>query len=230
MTHPVFVLGCQRSGTTLMKMLLGNHSKVTAQDHDDSADPTSSKDFPKVNSGVCFKCPKLVWNEHWFRFHYPKSKYIWMIREPKDVVSSMMSLEFENGLKWLDLWSKAEGLRQGIPFNSMHPHEKASSIWKVKNEKLGAWFDLDVAVVPYELLVNDRTYVLKRLSTWLGIKYEDQMAKESSNYPEIGGSFSTKIRSSIGKWKSVLSSDESREVDFITHDTYEKLQSKTKWL
>lgn len=118
------IAGCQRSGTTMMRLILESHRDIQCIDEQYSyemlagrlqqADPTA----PVVG----FKIPvwseqllqdRLHWNEYSYQYgtepvpnFYDREPLIFMVRSPLDTISSMMMLKVESD-SWLE--------RVGVP-------------------------------------------------------------------------------------------------------------------
>lgn len=113
-----FIAGCQRSGTTMMRLILESHKDIACFDEDHSYEMLSGRrqqpDSPSKLVG--FKIP--VWSEqllqaslHWNEYahmygsepianFYRREPLIFMIRRPSDSISSMMQLRVESD-SWL---------------------------------------------------------------------------------------------------------------------------------
>ena len=91
-----FITGCQRSGTTLLNLILSSHPDIKAFDENDF-NPARLGDYlgnSRYAPFVCFKVPmqaatllqnKVVANSH----------IVWCVRDPRDVITSMMQLSLE---------------------------------------------------------------------------------------------------------------------------------------
>ena len=118
----IIVLGCQRSGTTLLYMLITAHSKITGKDESES-----NYDFPKAinllvsfwNSKlICYKLPNKTHDLDLIIQRFPSAKVLWIERDPLAFISSMKSLRFNkyNGQNWLEAYGYRVFKRQAILF------------------------------------------------------------------------------------------------------------------
>lgn len=142
---------------------------------------------------------------------FPDSKYIHILREPKDVACSY--------------------IKAGLCEN----YRQAAEDWKLSVEKA---LSLKKALSPeqffqirYEELVQDPENTLKKIALFLNIPYSDSMlefykntenlgdVKYGDHHKNIGNPVNT---SSIGKWEKILSSEEKTMIEQITQATYEK--------
>jgi len=117
-----FILGCQRSGTTLTRLVLDSHSKIHCFDeyksykilHDDNV---LKKEIEKYSGKKLFGFKTPAYTEQMNnpmlremvnntitknRFH--DSKMIFLYRDVRDVISSMKSYVQKEGSSWLERW------------------------------------------------------------------------------------------------------------------------------
>jgi hypothetical protein len=115
-----FIVGCQRSGTTLLRLILAGHPAIYCYDE--------TLAYARLRDGqasealgyelVCYKIPR--WTEQLnipvladeghdivaARF-YSREPIIFMIRDVRDVVASMKKFTFQmdqRDVSWLDAW------------------------------------------------------------------------------------------------------------------------------
>jgi protein-tyrosine sulfotransferase len=96
MNKPILITGCQRSGTTLLHLILDSHPDITGIDETDvkKASLNEYLNDPKYHPCVSFKLP-IASYETGFIKTIPGIKVIWCIRDPRDVILSMMKLTLE---------------------------------------------------------------------------------------------------------------------------------------
>lgn len=126
---PVLITGCQRSGTTLLHLILDSHPQIRSVDEADFVDAKREEYLhaPEYGPVVAFKLPRVAWNVDFIR-SLPGVRTLWCVRDPRDVVSSMIRLRLplEDGVRvsWAahpqgaeyELHFALKSLRSGIPF------------------------------------------------------------------------------------------------------------------
>jgi len=250
-----FILGCQRSGTTLTRLILESHSKVTCLDEYSCYDYLLTKNdmLLEKSENLCLKTPLLTeqFNEPFFTdpsldfiIHnkYQKNKKIFMIRDVRDTIASMIFLK-QNTSNWFEIWPKQylEFWKYTIPEfkkkydDDMKKIEKsknplfslASFYWKYKNEKL---FDYDtkniVLTMEYETLVQNPKSSILKIIEFLGLEWEDNLLKhhllKHSEVDENGitvGYNDTKkaiTTSSVSQYKKILSKEQLNDIMSIS--------------
>jgi len=120
----IFIVGCQRSGTTLLGLMLGSHPDITLYDEPESYAFESCMCNNKC--GCCnwvkndevtrpeadspysvYKVPMWTHRIDSIYDRYPNSKFIFLSRNPVAVVSSMKSLRMSSGT-WIEEQAKGE--------------------------------------------------------------------------------------------------------------------------
>ncbi|MEM9275925.1 MAG: sulfotransferase [Cyanobacteria bacterium P01_F01_bin.143] len=111
---PILITGCQRSGTTLLKLILNSHPEIQVIDedcfrNDNLADYLNN---PKYHPFVAFKLPIFSSAIDSFA-QLPGLRILWCLRDPRDVVLSMLNLvmgETNDGraLSWAQIPGGAE--------------------------------------------------------------------------------------------------------------------------
>lgn len=94
----IVITGCQRSGTTLLNLILDSHPDVTSIDEDRFRPDALSVylNDPDFGPRVCFKLPAQAHAIEAFRT-LPGIRILWPVRDPRDVVASMLRLEIVAG-------------------------------------------------------------------------------------------------------------------------------------
>lgn len=145
---------------------------------------------------------------------YPNAKFIHIVREPKDVVCSLvkagLNTNYENAANtWVSYVNRAINLRKKL---------KENQFFEIR----------------YESLVFDPESELQSVCKFLGINFNSSMldfykfkeslgdVKYGKHHENIGKPISTK---SIEKWKTILTKDQVRKVNEKTKQTIENLSS-----
>jgi len=197
-----FIIGCQRSGTTLVRLIVESHSQITCID-----EPTSYSSlnlFKPTQSKInCFKVPLFTeqMNEDFFSdpsidfiipniFH--NVKLLFLIRDPRDTICSMMNLKQGNST-WLELWPARtiDFWRKTIPnFENKHIHDlklisksseklfaNASFYWKIKNQSYLDYNNskLNICGIKYEDLVTEPRMTIEKITNFLDLEWEDSL-------------------------------------------------------
>lgn len=94
MNNPTLITGCQRSGTTLLHLSLDSHPDITGVDEIGFGKVPLSDylNRPEFHPYVSFKLPVVSFRAEFIRT-IPGIKVLWCIRDPRDVVLSMMNLQ-----------------------------------------------------------------------------------------------------------------------------------------
>lgn len=93
---PIIITGCQRSGTTLLNLILDSHPQIRSLDEMeyDGARLGEYLTHPDYHPSVAFKLPGDVPFFRSFKA-LPGVKVLWCVRDPRDVVLSMINLKVE---------------------------------------------------------------------------------------------------------------------------------------
>ncbi|MEJ2567145.1 MAG: sulfotransferase [Gammaproteobacteria bacterium] len=129
---PILITGCQRSGTTLMNLILNSHPRILSIDEDRFSFPFLYSylyaPLPGAPDFVAFKLPRYA---HMLPFieMLPAGKVLWCIRDPLDVVASMVKLRLNMQMGGADV---------AIPW-AAHPdggwYEINSTYWALDEEQ-----------------------------------------------------------------------------------------------
>ena len=141
--RPVLITGCQRSGTTLLRLILNSHPDILSIDEDRFHYPSintylnaridgnrfrfsaeSTKQQRSESSLVCFKLPKYA-PILGFLKSLPNLRILWCIREPVDVVWSMLKLQSKLDEHHTVPWAAHPGCAQA---------EIANAYWTLTDE------------------------------------------------------------------------------------------------
>jgi hypothetical protein len=185
---PILVAGCQRSGTTALARLLKQAQGMVDHTfgHDDELDAALllSGHVSRDTAGrFCFQTTYL--NDR-FReyFEHTDFRLIWMLREPRSVVYSMLNNWKRGALNRLFDACGADVLRQRQPQASLGGWlgpsrlDKACASYVAKTaqtfelcERLGA----RIAVVDYDELVARKNELLPQVCEFAGVTYEPRL-------------------------------------------------------
>ena len=157
---------------------------------------------------------------------YPKARVIWMLRDPRAVVASLLKMDWADSRDYVNarLWHY-----------SLHSFERQWS----KDER--------VRLIQYEALVDDPELVMQRLCRFLDEEYSPDMVsnRSESNSPIINRKGWAKAHleaalqpvtlTAIRKWQSALSPKQIAMVECITQHKmikygYQPITTKRHWL
>ncbi len=93
---PILITGCQRSGTTLLSLVLDSHPRIHSVDEADF-DPRRQGEYlesPEFHPSVAFKLPSRAHRVEAFAA-LPGARILWCRRDPRAVVASMLTLNLD---------------------------------------------------------------------------------------------------------------------------------------
>lgn len=187
----IFILGCQRSGTTLMFLMMTSHPKMTGLDEAYLQGYCPFWPYFAFNSlfkkkTVC-KLPAFTTQIDFLNDYFSNAKIVWVVRNPYSVVSSMKTLFFKPGRNWIQQCGPAEVIRicSTFPelkrdnFKFMDQITLAAHIWKYKNMMLDKCREIGMKplVVKYEDLLNQPREVMSQILNYIEIKWSDHVLK-----------------------------------------------------
>ena len=138
-----FISGCQRSGTTMLRLILESHPSIQCFDETAGYDllvreskGEGSEFLVKEGAALLgFKIPRfaeqLTWSEFCdpdygaFSSFYKDQKVIHVFRDALDVVGSMMRLKAPGGASWLDRYGRSI-------LQALIQHPNISALYKKK--------------------------------------------------------------------------------------------------
>jgi len=203
-TLPIFIMGCGRSGTTMMINIFHRDHRVLALNEND---PKIARDymldFNKIpNAIIASKASVLVMKPILNSFDalyllktYHKSKVLWMIRDYKDMVASSMKkfnttvsgymkdLVLEGrGNNWLSNGIPRETLEiiSSLDIANLSPLDWVALVWWSVNRTviLNRLFEFErFFLVNYETMVSNPESTLKSVFDFVGLKYKKKTIK-----------------------------------------------------
>lgn len=206
----ILILGCQRSGTTLLYMLLTSHPLVTGRDEKEShfSFPKKGELFSNYIHGkiTCFKLPTKTPELSLIQKKFPFATILWITRKPLSVVSSMKSLTMtKDGNNWLQACGRGELQRHSIlfpeinniNFEKINEVELGAYIWKYKNMTCDKYkkSKLKTFVIEYELLVKDPKEALIPILENIGLFWNERLLKYDDVHRDkeyLGGNMGNK--------------------------------------
>jgi hypothetical protein len=107
--HLVLITGCQRSGTTLLHLVLDSHPAIRSVDETDYWESGRTIDDyladPTLPLTVAFKLPQEAAHVEQLLATHSRATVLWCIRDPRDVVASMISLPLKYGTPPTLVWA-----------------------------------------------------------------------------------------------------------------------------
>lgn len=201
----LFILGSQRSGTTLLSMVLGSHPEITSLD-----EPFSYALKPCICGSVCNACrwakkagikqpsvdtqhcchkvPKWTQFADQLRTRFPSAKLIFIHRNPLDIVSSMMTLKHKGST-----WAATEPAAEITEMLSLTPNPRMSQEFArivedpLRMSLLCVFLKHQFAggcnlQLSYEHLVERPAETCKMMCEYLNIAWDENMLKHHNRY------------------------------------------------
>jgi protein-tyrosine sulfotransferase len=237
------ILGCQRSGTTLLFLILNSHPQIKGIDETETGYSFPHQNILYRNSIkdylTCFKLPNQTFNFKYIKQHYPQTKIIFPIRNPYSVVSSMRSFMIETKNKqgnWLNCFAKEELLEidadflpdiSALDIDSLDEISLGAYIWKYKNMALKKYQKLgfNVFTFKYEELLNNPQKVIREILYFLDLDWDNIVLNHQQYYKDDrkrypGGTRGNRaINLANQKRKPNLSKGEIKSITSICHDS-----------
>jgi hypothetical protein len=206
-----FIAGCQRSGTTLLRLIMDSHSAVHCYDEIDGYKLLTlgkPEDLMKqcLNKLVGFKIPRFTEQLLWpsmsdidygeFPNFYHGEPVLFLVRDYRDVVRSMLQLHYPDGESWMFKYGKrilkhqsenpqfaAEDRKslEKIKASGFREHLTGALYWKYKTDALFSMYDAGMTIIPvtYERLVENPRFELLKVIEFLGLPWEESILKHN---------------------------------------------------
>ncbi len=200
-----FIAGCQRSGTTLLRLVLECHPDIYCLDEETSYPALARGDCPKPHGErwTGFKVPR--WSEQFAQTiaqdeqhdvravdFYHGEPIVWLLRDVRDVIASMLKLQMTATQSWLEFCARPilEGKIARPDFAERWEAEIAqlrlradsaaavgALYWKYKNQALLDYQRRGYPILPirYEALVRSPRRQLRQITNFLGIAWDDRL-------------------------------------------------------
>jgi len=191
----LFIIGCQRSGTTLVTRLFERdlnarvYAEHSALSNRDRLDGLRLNPLPQVDKAICAsRFPLVVMkplvetqNTHQLLNYFPGAKALWMYRDYNDVaMSNIHRFGLQNGINNLRyiVQQQEENWRvQGLApeyralvndtfSDEMNPYDAAALFWIVRNS---FFFTLDLASHPAVRMLRYRDLVTEPLQSMTAV-------------------------------------------------------------
>jgi hypothetical protein len=261
-----FITGCQRSGTTLLRLVLECHPEIFCFDE--------SRAYGALVAGYCdmpagkrlagFKIPR--WTEALLqdplvdvflgvhvRGVYQGDPILFLYRDVRDTVASMLKLKITPELNWLERYGRMYVEQQMRPENlgrryarehalvrqlGNAAHAAAALIWKYKTQ---SYFDYrqrgwPVCLVSYDRLVSSPEAQLRRILAFLQLPWDPSLLDHHRlSHPEIledgktiGSTDPHRPISvdSVGQWQQLFQPQEVEEILTLAGDLNQKMQEE----
>ena len=251
-TDRFFMAGCQRSGTTLLRLVLECHPDIFCLDEDTS--------YPALMRGECpkpagqkltgFKVPR--WTEQFdataaqddgeaamARNFYNGEPIIFLVRDVRDTVASMMKLKMTEKQTWLEycarpiLESKIAQPAFAAQFTAEIEQLRKSDnawpkvgalYWKYKAESVFRYRQLGwpLLLIRYEDLVESPRWHLRQIVDFLGLEWNDRLLEHdrlphAEIYPNGTAMGNTDPRKpihdeNVGQWRHMVSTNDEASI------------------
>jgi len=262
-TDRFFMAGCQRSGTTMLRLVLECHPEIFCLDEDTS--------YPALMCGECpkpagqkltgFKVPR--WSEQFdasaaqdngeeavARNFYQGQPIIYLVREVRDTVASMLKLKMTETQTWLEYCARpileskiaqpafakqyAPDIEQLRASGNAWP-KVGALYWKYKTEPLFRYQQLGwpVLLIRYEDLVESPGWHLRHIVDFLGLEWNDRLLEHdrlphAEIYPDGTAMGNTDPRKpindeSVGQWRRMLGPKEEASILEMAGDLPKRL-------
>lgn len=229
-----FIIGSQRSGTTLLGLVLDSHPKIKICDEEFSYDALERGEFETNDMSCGFKIPVWTHRHPYIKKRYPNGKYIFIKRDLNAIVSSMMRLDV-GGAPWIEEYGigdlertiaeiKNRDLRRALYLRHSF-HKKRNDMLMLAT--ICAWVkhyflfqiqqtESNIMLIEYEKLVKDPVNEIGDLLRFLKLEWDDAILMHHKEKKGMAIGKTDKSRpidgESIAKWKQHLSADDASRI------------------
>lgn len=189
---PIFVSGCQRSGTTVISRAIRQSQMIADMDYsiDDELEAAyilSGEHEVPLSTRYCFQTTYV--NECYYEYKKINNKFsiIWVIRNPYSVVYSMVynwaryplnELFFSCGLQVAIKSGRVK--RKTFSTLRLSAIEKACYSYCAKNnqiiEMVNNLNDINLMVIDYDHLVSNKVRILSEIYEFLNLPFQESFA------------------------------------------------------
>ncbi len=194
----VFIFGCHRSGTTMMRLILNSHKSIHCFDEWKSYTCVQEDKYENEKNAPVVGLKMPNWTEYIVESerhskHYRGDPIIFMFRDVRACIASMLTLATGNGcffngvqeaidIKWKDdpyrkFWPAHEVELNKIEQMSEPKHRKAALYWRYKTSRYLEMVRKGYCVFPihYDLFVLNPKSHLTLLMDFLGLEWDDHL-------------------------------------------------------
>ena len=243
--NKIFILGCQRSGTTLLRLILDSHRRIYCYGEINGyayfTENFRAKHKKKFEG---FQLP--IWTELFVEYDCIKKyknlndKILFIYRDPKEVICSMKSLKIKekNYIQYevcshINTWMNDDSRSFKKTFEKEITSDeivKAICYWKYKNMSYFKMKELkyDVHLINYKNLVTNPKTEISNILNFLKIEWDEStLCHHKTKHDEINPNnialgntkANRKIdKDSLNKWEKILTDYEIKLIEEKTQE------------
>lgn len=233
-----FIVGSQRSGTTLLGLILDSHPDIVVVDEPESYDRLLSGCLTEPQgSYIGFKVPTWTHKHGYLNRRYPNAQFLFVQRDVRAIAYSMITL-MRNGRNWVELYGAEDLERTLSVLKDKQYAQCAESIYRASLKKMD-WLSIATVcahvknglvreylafgrphlTVVYEDMVQSPKKLVGNILEFLQIEWCDSVLKHHDAHSglAIGDTDSSRRidLDSLEKWRSNLSDLQIEKMDAI---------------